>query len=126
MKATNGATQRSASILEPRNTPKANGVATDRASRELAADERQHLHEALGGLTARERDVVEAIWAGGSNEHVAERMCVAIPTLRTHLMRIHRKLGTQGKGDLIRYIAEHMLDGYRTGALAPVRARVDV
>lgn len=79
--------------------------------------ERQHLRQSLVSLTPREQDVVEAVWAGGSNETVAERMCVAIPTLRTHLMRIHRKLGTRGKGDLIRFVAERVLEGYRAGAL---------
>lgn len=84
----------------------------------LRPQERALLAQALKGLTPRERDVVEAVWAGGTNDMVAERMCVAPPTLRTHLMRIHRKLGTRDKGEIIRFVAQRLLEGYRSGALA--------
>ncbi|RMD61831.1 MAG: LuxR family transcriptional regulator [Planctomycetota bacterium] len=89
----------------------------DEARGGLRPQERALLAQALTALTPRERDVVEAVWVGGTNEAVAERMCVAPPTLRTHLMRIHRKLGTRDKGEIVRFVAQRLLEGYRTGLL---------
>lgn len=79
--------------------------------------ERRHLDGELASLTQRERDVVFAICAGGANEAVAERLAIALPTLRTHLMRVNQKLGTTGKADVVRFVLARLLDGYRAGRL---------
>ncbi len=73
--------------------------------------------EELDVLTDREREVALAICDGGSNEAVAERMFIALPTLRTHLMRINQKLGTRSKGDVVRLMVGRLLDGYRAGRI---------
>src|SRR5690606_34047509 len=77
----------------------------------LTPDERRTLGEGLDSLTEREREVALAICDGGSNEAVAERLFIALPTLRTHLMRINQKLGTRSKGDVVRLMVGRLLDG---------------
>lgn len=83
--------------------------------------EREFLRDRLDGLTKREREVVFALCDGGTNEGMAERLFIALPTLRTHLMRLNQKLGTTSKGDVIRYVAGLLLDGYRSSSLRPER-----
>lgn len=92
---------------------------------ELTDAEREHLLAALAQLTPREREVACAICSGAAggmastaNEAVADRLCIALPTLRTHLMRINQKLGTANKGDLVRFMTSRLLDGYRRGVIA--------
>ncbi|MBL0926869.1 MAG: helix-turn-helix transcriptional regulator [Phycisphaerales bacterium] len=89
---------------------------------ELLPAERSYLVHAFSSLTSRERDVVFAICEGGSNHSIAERLAIALPTLRTHLMRLNQKLGTTGKGDVVRFAASQLLDGYRSRALQPGKA----
>lgn len=84
----------------------------------LTPDERRTLSDELDALTEREREVALAICDGGSNEAVADRLYIALPTLRTHLMRINQKLGTRSKGDVVRLMVGRLLDGYRSGRIA--------
>ncbi len=85
----------------------------------LTEAELRHLRQALTLLTPREREVACAASAGGPNEQIADRLCIALPTLRTHLMRINQKLGTTSKSDLIGYVLASLLDGYRRGLIEP-------
>lgn len=85
----------------------------------LTPDERRAVAPALAPLTLREREVVLAACEGGDNEQIASRLGIAMPTLRTHMMRINHKLGTRGKSDLIRLIAGAVLPAYRNGVVAP-------
>lgn len=85
----------------------------------LTPDERRSLGEELDALTEREREVALAICDGGSNEAIAERLYIALPTLRTHLMRINQKLGTKSKGDVVRLMVGRLLDSYRIGRITP-------
>lgn len=84
----------------------------------IDARERHLLSSSLAALTSRERDVVFAICEGGTNEAIADRMCIALPTLRTHLMRLNQKLGTTSKGDVVRHVMALLLEGYRRGDFA--------
>ena len=88
----------------------------------LTPEESAFLDLCLSELTTRERDVVRALCLGGGNEALADRLCVALPTLRTHLMRINQKLGSTGKDDIVRYVASRLLDAHRSGTLASGRA----
>lgn len=87
----------------------------------LTPEERRALAEELDALTDREREVALAICDGGSNDAIAVRLFIALPTLRTHLMRINQKLGTRSKGDVVRLMVGRLLDGYRSGRIAPAR-----
>lgn len=86
---------------------------------ELSEIERIFLERSLTELTPREREVVFELCTGGTNEMLAERLCIALPTLRTHLMRLNQKLGTTSKGDVIRLVAAELIMGYRAGEIAP-------
>jgi DNA-binding CsgD family transcriptional regulator len=88
----------------------------------LLTDEIKYLSWALDSLTDREREVVFTICAGGTNEGMADRLCIALPTLRTHLMRLNQKLGTTSKGDVVRFVAATLLRGYRRGEITLTRA----
>jgi len=92
-------------------------AASDSWTLELTDSERRFLEGPLNGLTAREREVVFEICAGGTNETMADRLCVALPTVRTHLMRLNQKLGTTSKGDVVRFVAARLLEGYRRGLI---------
>lgn len=83
----------------------------------LSEEEHAYLARRLHTLTTREREVVRALCEGGPNEALADRLCVALPTLRTHLMRINQKLGSESKDDIIRFVAARLLDAYRRGEL---------
>jgi len=85
----------------------------------LTEPARQRLHVALDRLTPRELEVVFAICDGGSNELIADRLCIALPTLRTHLMRIHQKLGSASKSDIVRCVSARLLRDYRRGLIEP-------
>jgi DNA-binding CsgD family transcriptional regulator len=79
--------------------------------------ERLELESAFSDLTNREREVLFALCDGGNNEHVADRLCIALPTLRTHLMRLHQKLGTSGKSELVGLVWRQLTEAYRRGRL---------
>ncbi len=86
----------------------------------LTYAERHFLQGALNGLTPREREVVYEICSGGTNDAISDRLCVALPTLRTHLMRLNQKLGTTSKGDVVRFVACRLLWGYRNTKIQTV------
>ena len=76
--------------------------------------ELRYLDAHLADLTPREREVTVAVCEGGDHEVVAARLCIAVPTLRTHLMRIHQKLGAENKADIVRFVSARLLEAYRT------------
>ena len=100
--------------VTPRGTERHDGW-----SLELTASEQAFLSRSLAMLTTREREVLFAICEGGTNDVIADRLCIALPTLRTHLMRLNQKLGTTSKGDVVRFVAAKVLAGYREGRIAP-------
>lgn len=124
-RGSNGAQPRSATPASPTpvRTPEP-GVETpwtseDGCSLLLTEAERAFLESRFADLTRREREVIFALCTGGTNEDMAERLCIALPTLRTHLMRLNQKLGTSSKGDVVRLVAMHLLGAYRLRRIGP-------
>lgn len=101
----------------PHDVPGLSDTHVETPSLQLTTGEVDYLRTSLTPLTSREREVVLAICAGGTNEGIAERLCIALPTLRTHLMRLNQKLGTTSKGDVVRFVAAGLIQGYRKGML---------
>jgi DNA-binding NarL/FixJ family response regulator len=48
-------------------------------------------------LSPRERDVLELVAAGLTNEQIADRLCLSIRTVERHLSNVYVKLRVSGK-----------------------------
>ncbi len=64
--------------------------------------ERQVTREEESDLTSRQKEVVAAILDGLSYKEIADRLCVSIGTIHSHIKRIYRKLNVHSKGDIYR------------------------
>ncbi len=61
-------------------------------------------------LTAAEREIVERVVAGWSNERIAESRGVSTSTVANQLTSVYRKVGVQGRHELVRW-ASSRFDG---------------
>lgn len=52
-------------------------------------------------LTAREWQVAELLRAGRSNKEIARQLGVGLPTVKTHLINLFRKLGVSNRTELV-------------------------
>ncbi len=59
-------------------------------------------------LTARERQVLEQIARGASNKSIAETLDLSVRTVETHCLNIKRKLGIEGRSELIKFALENL------------------
>ncbi|MFL5643213.1 MAG: response regulator [Chloroflexota bacterium] len=66
--------------------------------------------EAVGRLTARERDVLAAVARGLSNRAIADELGIAERTARTHVSNILAKLGLTSRTQAALFAVEHHLD----------------
>ena len=55
----------------------------------------------LSGLTDREREILACAAIGQSNKEIADRLCVSIDTVKTHLHHIYRKLSVNGRVEAV-------------------------
>ncbi|GAA4900087.1 response regulator transcription factor [Streptomonospora salina] len=68
----------------------------------------------LNALTEREREVMEAVAAGLSNEELARRLTLSPATAKTHVSRVLTKLGARDRAQLV-------VIAYETGMVRPGR-----
>ena len=66
--------------------------------------------EAVGRLTARERDVLAGVARGLSNRAIADELGIAERTARTHVSNILAKLGLTSRTQAALFAVEHHLD----------------
>jgi DNA-binding CsgD family transcriptional regulator len=59
------------------------------------------------GLTAREREIVELIGAGLSNQEVADRLFISLATVKDHNHHIFRKTGVRSRLELANLFRRH-------------------
>ena len=54
-------------------------------------------------LTAREREILRLLAAGGTNRHIAEALFISEKTVKTHLNNIFRKLNVTRRLQAVLY-----------------------
>ncbi len=52
-------------------------------------------------LTTREMEVLKLIEAGASNQEIAEKLVISIPTVKRHISNIYAKLGVNSRTQAI-------------------------
>ncbi|MGH7822599.1 MAG: response regulator, partial [Candidatus Binatia bacterium] len=62
-----------------------------------------------GGLTAREREVIQLVAEGKTNKEVAAELGLSVETARTHRSNILRKLNLHSTGDLVRFAVRNRI-----------------
>lgn len=60
-------------------------------------------------LSEREREVLQLLARGHTNQQVADRLCVGVKSVETYKARLMDKLGLKGRADLVRYALLHGL-----------------
>jgi len=55
----------------------------------------------LAALTEREREILASAAAGLGNKEIADRLCVSLDTVKTHLHNTYRKLGVTRRVEAI-------------------------
>lgn len=67
--------------------------------------------EGVGSLTAREVQVLQKVAEGHTNRQIGEDLCLSALTVKSHLARIGRKLGTGDRAEMVAI-------GFRSGIVA--------
>lgn len=75
----------------------------DRFARTAVAAAEHARDEQTGwsGLTEREREILACAAAGLGNKEIADRLCVSVDTVKTHLHHIYRKLSVNGRVEAV-------------------------
>ena len=86
---------------EPFFTPSV-ALSVRAAALKVAGAKRPSLRPA-GGLTRREREVLQLLAEGRANKAVGKLLGISVKTAETHRARIMRKLGMKSLAELVRY-----------------------
>jgi two-component system response regulator NreC len=62
-------------------------------------------------LTGREREILQLVAEGHSNQWIARELVISVKTVETHRGTIRNKLGARSRADLIRYALRKGLVG---------------
>jgi DNA-binding NarL/FixJ family response regulator len=57
-------------------------------------------------ITAREREILELVAGGETDQDIAEQLCISVRTVHSHLDRIRDKTGSRRRADLTRFAIE--------------------
>lgn len=55
----------------------------------------------LAGLTPREREIAWLLRDGADNKTIARRLDLGLPTVKTHLINLFRKVGAGNRTELV-------------------------
>jgi DNA-binding NarL/FixJ family response regulator len=75
-----------------------------RIARGMAAQEASP----LDALTPRERDILNGIGRGQANKDIATQLGVSVRTVETHRLNLKRKLGIEGRAELVKYAVQQL------------------
>jgi len=64
------------------------------------------------GLTWREMEICCLIHDGLGRQEIAERLFISTHTVKTHLKKIHKKLGVRSRTQLVAYLNQHSGESY--------------
>ncbi|BDM64766.1 helix-turn-helix transcriptional regulator [Shewanella sp. NFH-SH190041] len=64
--------------------------------------------EDTDSLTIREREVLQALLSGATNQDIARKLFVSESTIKTHLYRAFRKIGVSSRGQAIAWAQTHL------------------
>lgn len=78
-------------------------IAEGRSAIEILMQARASNGTVSDNLTDREREILQLVAEGHSNQSIAERLVLSVKTVETHKAHIMAKLGAQRTADLIRY-----------------------
>jgi DNA-binding NarL/FixJ family response regulator len=54
-------------------------------------------------ISQREREVLQLLAMGHTNQQIADKLCLSVKTVETYKARLKEKLGIQGRAELVRY-----------------------
>ncbi len=54
-------------------------------------------------ISQREREVLQLLAMGHTNQQIADKLCLSIKTVETYKARLKEKLGLRGRAELVRY-----------------------
>lgn len=77
-------------------------------STRIARGMAEHAISPLDALTPRERDILHGIGRGQSNKDIASRLGVSVRTVETHRLNLKRKLGIEGRAELVKYAVQQL------------------
>lgn len=87
-----------------RGNPYFSGVITNgRTAAELLLAARTGEDEGASPLTSREREILQLVVEGNTNQAIAEQLYLSVKTVEAHKAHIMSKLHVQNQTDLIRY-----------------------
>jgi DNA-binding NarL/FixJ family response regulator len=67
-------------------------------------------------LSQREREVLELVAQGFTNQQIADHLGLSVKTVETYRARLVEKLGLQSRAELVRYALDSGLFGRETGS----------
>jgi DNA-binding NarL/FixJ family response regulator len=77
-------------------------------STRIARGMAEHAISPLDALTPRERDILHGIGRGQSNKDIASGLGVSVRTVETHRLNLKRKLGIEGRAELVKYAVQQL------------------
>jgi two-component system response regulator NreC len=66
-------------------------------------------HDRTPTLSDREREVLQLVALGNTNQQIADRLVLSVKTVETYKARVMEKLGVRGRAALVRYAMEQKL-----------------
>jgi len=78
-------------------------------ARLIAADAEERKKAASDPLSDREREVLQLLALGHTNQEIAAQLYISVRTAETHRAHIMQKLGLASRAELVRYALDHGL-----------------